>query len=89
LRAQQAQTTGEQIQTKTREQDYTQNLDFLNRDGLLQCQNCQAKLAPGQKFCSGCGIPATAQTQPRHCTSCGEALKLGQKLCPGCGTKAG
>ena len=89
LRAQQAQATKEQIRTKTREQDYTKNIDFLNRDALLQCQNCQTKLAPGQKFCPSCGTPATAQTQPRHCTSCGEALKPEQKFCPGCGTKAG
>ena len=89
LRAQQAQATSEQIRTKTREQDYTQKLDFLNRDALLQCQSCQTKLAPGQKFCPSCGTPATAQTQPRHCTSCGEALKPEQKFCPSCGTKAG
>jgi uncharacterized OB-fold protein len=88
LRAQQAQATREQIRTKTREQDYTQNLDFLNRDALLQCPNCQAKLTAGQKFCPGCGTanPA-AQAQARHCTGCGVALKPEQKFCGECGTK--
>ena len=88
LRAQQAQATSEQIQTKTRAQDYTQHIDFLSRDAVLQCQSCQAKLAPGQKFCASCGTPAAAQTQPRHCPSCGEALTPEQKFCPGCGTKS-
>ena len=75
--------------TKTREQEYASGLNFLNRGAPLQCQNYQAKPAPGQKFCPGCGTPATAQTQPRHCTGCGEALQSEQKFCPGCGTKAG
>ncbi len=88
LRAQQAQATSEQIQTKTRAQDYTQHIDFLSRDAVLQCQSCQAKLAPGQKFCASCGTPAAAQTQPRHCPNCGEALTPEQKFCPGCGTKS-
>ena len=64
LRAQQAQAAREQIRTKTRAQDYTQNLDFLNRDALLQCPNCQTKLAPGQKFCPSCGTPNPA-AKPR------------------------
>ena len=88
LRAQQAQATSAQIQTKTRAQDYTQHIDFLSRDAVLQCQSCQAKLAPGQKFCASCGTPAATQTQPRHCPSCGEALTPEQKFCPGCGAKS-
>ncbi|WP_210516650.1 zinc ribbon domain-containing protein [Hymenobacter terricola] len=88
LRAQQAQATSEQIRTKTREQDYTKNLDFLNRNpALLQCANCHTTLAAGQKFCPSCGTATAAQTQERHCTGCGETLKPDQKFCPGCGTK--
>ena len=87
LRAQQALAASEQIRTKTREQDYTQNLDFLNRDALLQCPNCHAKLAAGQKFCPGCGTPnPAAKTQERFCTGCATALKPGQKFCAECGT---
>ncbi|MDO7854760.1 zinc ribbon domain-containing protein [Hymenobacter convexus] len=89
LRAHQAQAAQEQIRTKTRAQDYTQNLDFLNRDALLQCPNCQAKLAAGQKFCPSCGTPnPAAQPQERHCTGCGAKLKPEQKFCAECGTKA-
>ena len=87
-RAQQAQAAKEQIHTKTRAQDYTQNLDFLNRGAILQCPSCQAKLTPDQKFCPICGTPnPAAKAQERHCTSCGEALKPEQKFCPSCGTK--
>lgn len=88
LRAQQAQADKEQIHTKTRAQDYTQNLDFLNRGAILQCPSCQAKLTPDQKFCPSCGTPnPAAKAQERNCTSCGEALKPEQKFCPSCGTK--
>lgn len=86
--AQQAQAAKEQIHTKTRAQDYTQNLDFLNRGAILQCPSCQAKLTPDQKFCPSCGTPnSAAKAQERNCTSCGEALKPEQKFCPSCGTK--
>ncbi|MGI4871037.1 MAG: zinc ribbon domain-containing protein [Janthinobacterium lividum] len=89
LRAQQSQAAREQIRTKTREQDYTKDLDFLSRGQLLQCPNCHATLAADQKFCPNCGTanPA-AQTQERHCAQCGEVLKPGQKFCAGCGTSA-
>ncbi len=88
LRAQQAQATSEQIRTKTREQDYTKNLDFLNRDGLVQCPSCLTKLAPGQKFCPSCGTSnAAAQTKERFCTGCGGGLKPEQKFCAECGTR--
>lgn len=88
LSAQQRQAASEQIRTKTREQDYTKGLDFLNTGGLVQCQSCQAKLAPGQKFCSACGAPnATAQTKEKFCTGCGSTLKPDQRFCGGCGSK--
>jgi uncharacterized OB-fold protein len=89
LRAQQAQAAREQIRTKTRAQDYTQDLDFLSRATLAQCPNCQAKLAADQKFCPACGTanPA-ARAQERHCTSCGATLKPEQKFCADCGAKS-
>ena len=89
LRAEQAQAAREQIRTKTRAQDYTQNLDFLNREALLQCPNCHAKLTAGQKFCPSCGTPnPAAQAHARHCTGCGTALQPEQKFCGDCGTKS-
>ncbi|MDO7876342.1 zinc ribbon domain-containing protein [Hymenobacter sp. ASUV-10] len=89
LRAQQSLAAREQIRTKTREQDYTKDLDFLNRDPLVQCPNCQTKLAAGQKFCPNCGTanPTAQVAQERFCTGCGAALKPGQKFCAECGTK--
>ncbi len=88
LRAQQAKATSEQIYTKTREQDYTKNFDFLDRGGLLQCPSCQTKLTAGQKFCPTCGTPnPAAKTQERFCTGCGAGLKPEQKFCAECGTK--
>ena len=88
LRAQQSQAAREQIRTKTREQDYTKNLDFLNRGQLLQCPNCHTTLTADQKFCASCGTPnPAAKTQERHCTGCGEKLKPEQKFCAECGTK--
>jgi uncharacterized OB-fold protein len=89
LRAQQAQATREQIHTKTRQQDYTQNLDFLGRAALLQCPNCHSKLTADQKFCASCGTPnPAAQVNERHCTGCGVTLKPEQKFCAECGTKS-
>ena len=89
LRAQQALAASEQIRTKTRAQDYTTHLDFLNRDALLQCPNCHARLTADQKFCPGCGTPSPAAkaAQERNCTGCGEPLTPEQKFCPACGTK--
>jgi uncharacterized OB-fold protein len=89
LRAQQSQAAREQIRSKTREQDYTKDLDFLNRDPLVQCSNCQTKLAAGQKFCPNCGTPnpAAQVAQERFCTGCGAVLKPGQKFCAECGAK--
>ncbi len=88
LSAQQRQAASEQIRTKTREQDYTKGLDFLNTGGLVQCQNCQTKLADGQKFCPSCGTPnATDQAKEKFCADCGAALKPDQRFCGGCGSK--
>jgi uncharacterized OB-fold protein len=88
LSAQQRQAASEQIRTKTREQDYTKGLDFLNTGGLVQCQSCQTKLAPGQKFCPTCGAPsAAAQAKDKFCGDCGAAVKPEQRFCAECGGK--
>lgn len=86
LAAQQALATQEQIHTKTRAQDYTTGLDFLNRTGVLQCPNCQATLNANQKFCPECGTTnAAAQQKEKFCGTCGEQVKPGQKFCASCG----
>jgi uncharacterized OB-fold protein len=86
LASQQAQAAREQIYTKTRAQDYTQDLDFIGRGSITQCKNCQAKLGPDQKFCPTCGTPnVTAQVKDKFCADCGTAVKADQKFCAGCG----
>ena len=89
LAAQQARATSEQIYTKTRAQDYTKEIDFFNRGSIVQCPNCHARLAPGQKFCASCGNPvaAAASAQGQFCTGCGASLQAGQQFCSGCGQK--
>ena len=88
LAAQQRQAAREQIHTKTREQDYTQNLDFLGQAKVGQCTNCQARLNPGQKFCPECGTPsAAAQPKDKFCGDCGASVKPEQKFCAECGSK--
>jgi uncharacterized OB-fold protein len=86
LSAQQAHATSEQIYTKTRQQDYTKNIDFLNRGGISQCSNCHSKLSPGQKFCSACGnAVAAASAQGKFCAGCGTSLQADQRFCNECG----
>ncbi|WP_073108556.1 zinc ribbon domain-containing protein [Hymenobacter daecheongensis] len=86
LAAQQALAAREQIYTKTREQDYVKELDFINRGTIIQCRSCQTKLAPDQKFCPSCGTPnATAQPREKFCTGCGTAMQPEQKFCAACG----
>jgi len=86
LAAQQALATQEKIYEKTRAQDYTKDLDFLNRSGLVQCSKCSAKLTASQKFCPDCGTTnAVAQQKEKFCGSCGEKMKAGQKFCAECG----
>ena len=88
LAAQKAQATAEQIQQKTREQNYVADLDF-SRGGLVQCGKCGAKMPSTARFCGECGTPvAAAQPKAHFCTGCGTRLEAGQKFCPGCGASA-
>lgn len=54
------------------------------------CPHCKARLAPGAKFCAGCGKPvvAGATAQKKFCSGCGGQLAGGAKFCSGCGTNA-
>ncbi|MCC2546541.1 zinc ribbon domain-containing protein [Hymenobacter sp. BT175] len=89
LAAQQALATSEQIREKTRTQDYTKSLDFLNRTGIVQCTGCSAKLSPTQKFCPECGTTnaAAQQSKEKFCTDCGGTMKADQRFCAECGAR--
>jgi uncharacterized OB-fold protein len=88
LAAHKAQATAEQIAQKTREQDYTADLDF-GKHAMVACAKCGARLAAGTKFCGECGAPnAAAAAKPRFCTGCGAKIEPGAKFCPECGGKA-
>ncbi|TGE28165.1 zinc ribbon domain-containing protein [Hymenobacter metallicola] len=86
LASQQRQAAKEQIYTKTREQNYTGSLDFLNKGSVVQCNNCQATLDANKKFCPECGTPnVAAQTKEKFCSDCGASVKPGQRFCAECG----
>ncbi|MCB2408801.1 zinc ribbon domain-containing protein [Hymenobacter lucidus] len=86
LASQQAQAAKEQIYTKTREQDYTKSLDFINRGGIVQCKNCQTTLDANKKFCPECGTPnVAAQAKEKFCSDCGASMKPDQRFCAECG----
>jgi RNA polymerase subunit RPABC4/transcription elongation factor Spt4 len=88
LAAQQAQATAEQIRAKTREQNYTQDINFAEKTAVIACTHCGAQMSSSTKFCPECGTPnALAQAAAKHCTECGAKLAPGAKFCPECGTK--
>ncbi|HVK03780.1 MAG TPA: zinc-ribbon domain-containing protein [Armatimonadaceae bacterium] len=89
LAAQKAQATAEQIYTKTREQDYTSDLNFKDKGGLVFCSDCGTKMNAAAKFCPECGTPnPAARPAEKHCANCGVKLQPGAKFCPECGTRA-
>ncbi|MCU0355490.1 MAG: zinc ribbon domain-containing protein [Cytophagales bacterium] len=90
LAAQQSLATSEQIYQKTREQDYTQHIDFKQRTSVLACAKCNTQMTPADKFCPSCGAPnAQAQTEAKgkFCPECGATTQPGQKFCTDCGNK--
>jgi len=60
------------------------NTPMAPMGGGAPCGKCNTAVAPGARFCSGCG---TAQGGPAHCTSCGGVLPTGAKFCGTCGHK--
>ncbi|MDJ1470630.1 zinc ribbon domain-containing protein [Xanthocytophaga flava] len=92
LAAQQAKATSEQIYQKTREQNYTEHINFKEKTAVMQCTSCNTKLTSADKFCPGCGAPNSlarpqAENQSRFCSECGAPTQPGQKFCAGCGNK--
>jgi hypothetical protein len=72
----------EQIRTKAREKDWTEDLDLTTR-AKVGCPECGAAIEGG-KFCPECGAKVT---QKVFCTNCGAEQKEGVKFCSECGTK--
>jgi hypothetical protein len=88
LAAQKAQATAEQIAMRTRTIDYTQDLAF-EKNAMVACGQCGARMAAATKFCGDCGAPnAAAAAKPKFCTACGGKVEAGAKFCPECGGKA-
>lgn len=50
----------------------------------LFCDNCGAKLQPGEAFCDNCGSPVAS---PSKCANCGFFFERPGKFCPRCGAK--
>lgn len=59
----------------------------------MKCFKCGAELKEGQKFCTKCGTPVSANPHtaakeadvPAVCPNCGSPVKPGQKFCTKCG----
>lgn len=78
----QARAQVEQIQQKTRDVDWTGDLDLTTR-AKVSCPHCGAAVSGG-KFCGECGGGLRTEDE---CTNCGTALN-GAKFCGECGQKA-
>ena len=86
----QARVAAEQVNEKLRQVDQVSSFDPNMRHALgASCPGCSTKLAPGAKFCAGCGKPVVQASAAKHfCTGCGTELPADAKFCSGCGTAA-
>ncbi len=81
----QAQVAVDQLHHKARASDQTEGAD-LSVKTVAQCPNCQARVAPGARFCAECGKPTGAgAVKKAFCTGCGSEKPAAAKFCPGCG----
>jgi len=53
----------------------------------LSCPQCSQPIAPGARFCAGCGNPAPSYSSA--CPGCGQAAPPGSRFCSSCGTPLG
>src|SRR5690242_6080366 len=83
----QAQIASQQIAAKMHQADLVGNVD-VTAQMLSACPHCKGRLAPGAKFCAGCGKPVVqgAGAQKKFCSGCGAQMQAGAKFCSGCGT---
>jgi hypothetical protein len=84
----QAHVAKDQVYEKMRSVDQTQGID-PSAPAIAGCPSCHAKLAPGAKFCAGCGKPVAGPAAKAFCTGCGAQLPPGGRFCSGCGQAAG
>jgi hypothetical protein len=85
----QANIAAQQVAEKLRAVDQVAGFD-PNAAMVSACPSCKARLAPGAKFCAGCGKPVGAAAAAKtFCTGCGGPLAPGAKFCSGCGQAAG
>jgi double zinc ribbon protein len=83
--AAQASAAAEQVRTKAREVDHVGHVD-MKQAQVAACPHCNARLAPGARFCAGCGKPVGAAAQAKtFCSQCGAEVPPGGRFCPGCG----
>lgn len=51
------------------------------------CAQCGKPLAPGQAFCTSCGMRQPVTPGPNRCPSCGCEVPAGMVFCSKCGTR--
>jgi hypothetical protein len=85
----QAHIASQQVAEKMRNVDLVEGVD-VKAQMVSSCPHCKGRLAPGAKFCAGCGKPvvAGAGAAKKFCSGCGTQLPGGAKFCSGCGTGA-
>ena len=58
----------------------------------MRCQECDAEVLEGDKFCFACGAAVKAFAPPQRepilgCPKCGEEAEGNDKFCGNCGTE--
>jgi tetratricopeptide (TPR) repeat protein len=51
---------------------------------MPNCPRCETRVAPGAKFCTGCGMPVASEAGTK-CGRCGGRLAAGVNFCTECG----
>ncbi len=52
---------------------------------IPNCPRCETRMAPGAKFCTGCGLPVASEAGTK-CERCGGRLAAGANFCTECGS---
>ncbi len=79
-------------QTKANRDAYYNN--FLQLQGLMECQSCGEQIPYGSVFCPKCGKQANEKVEEKidpdaliFCTSCGKSATNDSAFCTSCGNK--
>jgi hypothetical protein len=83
----QAHIMADQVAQKMRDTNLVGDID-VTAPMMSSCPSCKGRLAPGAKFCPGCGKPVVqgAGAAKKFCSGCGTQMAAGAKFCSGCGT---